>query len=79
MSNEDLIRAWKDEEYRKSLGETAPQHPSGLVELTDEALENMVGAAVPIGDVEGSSCGWSSCNAEAAPAPGEGDQPPVEG
>ena len=77
MSNEDLIRAWKDEEYRQSLGDNAPQHPSGLVELTDEALENMVGATDLIGDVDGSSCGWKSCNGESEePAPID---PPAEG
>ncbi|HEX6292735.1 MAG TPA: mersacidin/lichenicidin family type 2 lantibiotic [Herpetosiphonaceae bacterium] len=42
MSIENIIRAWKDEEYRASLSETEraalPEHPAGLVELTDEEL-----------------------------------------
>lgn len=37
-----IIRAWKDEEYRMSLSEAEqallPQHPSGLVEISDDEL-----------------------------------------
>ena len=43
MSTLDIIRAWKDEEYRLSLGEAAPAHPAGLVELTDADLEQVAG------------------------------------
>lgn len=39
MSNVDVIRAWKDEEYRLSLSETQlamlPDNPAGLVELSN--------------------------------------------
>ena len=39
MSPIDIIRAWKDEEYRATLseGELAqlPENPAGLIELTD--------------------------------------------
>ena len=42
MSHEDIIRAWKDEDYRMSLSEEEraklPEHPAGLIELTDEEL-----------------------------------------
>jgi mersacidin/lichenicidin family type 2 lantibiotic len=38
MSNEDIIRAWKDEEYRNSLSEEhraqLPENPAGLIVLT---------------------------------------------
>jgi mersacidin/lichenicidin family type 2 lantibiotic len=48
VSTFDVIRAWKDEEYRSSLNadELArmPAHPSGLVELTDEELVAAQGA-----------------------------------
>jgi mersacidin/lichenicidin family type 2 lantibiotic len=47
MSTLDIIRAWKDEEYRLSLDETArallPAHPAGLVELTDADLGLVAG------------------------------------
>jgi mersacidin/lichenicidin family type 2 lantibiotic len=47
MSTLDIIRAWKDEEYRLSLDETErtllPAHPAGLVELTDADLELVAG------------------------------------
>lgn len=46
--NIDIIRAWKDAEYRESLSEDElarlPQKPVGEVELTDEDLLNVSGA-----------------------------------
>ena len=42
MNREQIIRAWKDEDYRHGLsGEelsALPAHPAGLVELSDESL-----------------------------------------
>jgi mersacidin/lichenicidin family type 2 lantibiotic len=62
MSQQDVIKAWKDEEYRFSLGATElanlPLHPSGILELTDEALDDLIAN----GGVLNDSCGWSSCN-----------------
>jgi mersacidin/lichenicidin family type 2 lantibiotic len=43
MSKLDIIRAWKDAKYRRSLSDAEraalPEHPSGLVELTDDELK----------------------------------------
>jgi mersacidin/lichenicidin family type 2 lantibiotic len=42
MNKEQIIRAWKDEEYRRSLGEgerrLLPDHPAGIIELSDAQL-----------------------------------------
>jgi mersacidin/lichenicidin family type 2 lantibiotic len=42
MSNIDVIRAWKDEEYRLGLSENErkllPAHPAGAVEISNEDL-----------------------------------------
>lgn len=42
MSNLDIIRAWKDEEYRLTLSEAEqlqlPANPAGVVELLDASL-----------------------------------------
>jgi mersacidin/lichenicidin family type 2 lantibiotic len=42
MSQQNIIRAWKDEAYRRSLSEAArallPVNPAGLIELTDAEL-----------------------------------------
>ena len=42
MSTLDIVRAWKDEEYRESLSDTQraslPQNPVGVIELTDADL-----------------------------------------
>ncbi len=47
MSNIDIIRAWKDEEYRNGLSEEQrsqlPENPAGMVELSDEDMEAMAG------------------------------------
>jgi mersacidin/lichenicidin family type 2 lantibiotic len=42
MSHKNIIRAWKDENFRNNLSEKErallPQNPAGLVELTDADL-----------------------------------------
>ncbi len=47
MSLEQIIRAWKDADYRASLSdderEQLPEHPAGLVELTDADLSIAAG------------------------------------
>ncbi len=51
MSKVDVIRAWKDPEYRATLSaeelSRLPLHPAGLVELTDEQLSRASGLAAP--------------------------------
>ena len=47
MNTENIIRAWKDEEYRLSLSTAErvllPDNPAGLIELTDADLEHIAG------------------------------------
>ena len=47
MSNEDIIRAWKDPEYRNSLSEEQrsqlPENPAGMIELGDAEMETLAG------------------------------------
>lgn len=49
MTNEEIIRAWTDEEYRRGLsaGERAliPANPVGIIELSDTELDFVAGAA----------------------------------
>jgi mersacidin/lichenicidin family type 2 lantibiotic len=49
MAAIDLIRAWKDPSYRASLSSEdlkgLPDHPSGIVDLTDEQLRSASGVA----------------------------------
>lgn len=51
MSHENIIRAWKDEEYRLNLSDAEiaqlPNHPSGLSELTDADLDGVFGGLPP--------------------------------
>ena len=48
MSTTNIIRAWKDAEYRNSLSAEelamVPANPVGEVELRDEDLASVVGA-----------------------------------
>jgi mersacidin/lichenicidin family type 2 lantibiotic len=57
MSQEMLIRAWKDEEYRLSLSEAErallPENPAGGFELSDAELDAIVA---------GSGCPTINCN-----------------
>ncbi len=39
MSTDDVIRAWKDPEYRAERTSFAPDHPAGRIELADPGLE----------------------------------------
>ncbi|MFY0525583.1 mersacidin/lichenicidin family type 2 lantibiotic [Archangium gephyra] len=58
MSNK-IIRAWKDEDFRNELSESEremiPENPAGMMELTDEALDVLVGGNAA------ASCDWCSC------------------
>ena len=50
MRNMDIIRAWKDPEYRLSLSEAEkallPDHPAGIIELTDADLGAVAGGLI---------------------------------
>jgi mersacidin/lichenicidin family type 2 lantibiotic len=41
VKKSEVIRAWKDSEYRDSVKD-APLSPAGLIELNDVALENVI-------------------------------------
>jgi mersacidin/lichenicidin family type 2 lantibiotic len=47
MSPINIIRAWKDAEYRQSLSAAElammPAHPAGVIALTDDDLESVAG------------------------------------
>jgi mersacidin/lichenicidin family type 2 lantibiotic len=47
MSIKNIIRAWKDEDYRLSLSEAErallPKHPAGLIELSGAEMEGVAG------------------------------------
>jgi len=47
MSHPDIIRAWKDEDYRASLSaeqlSLLPENPAGLIELSDEDMSSLSG------------------------------------
>jgi mersacidin/lichenicidin family type 2 lantibiotic len=47
MSNEDIIRAWKDDDYWTSLDahkrSQLPENPAGIIELTQTEMEVVAG------------------------------------
>lgn len=50
MKNTDVIRAWKNEEYRLGLSEEErtmlPVNPAGAIELNDTELATIGGASI---------------------------------
>jgi len=56
MSIKNIIRAWKDEDYRLSLSEAErallPEHPAGLIELSGAEMDGVNGGLNVLG-----SCG----------------------
>jgi mersacidin/lichenicidin family type 2 lantibiotic len=52
MSRSQIIRAWKDPEYRSKLSkaerEQLPAHPAGLIELSDDDLGLASGGKIAI-------------------------------
>jgi mersacidin/lichenicidin family type 2 lantibiotic len=61
MSNQDIIRAWKDEDYRLSLSEAErallPEHPAGLIELAGAEMDGVGGGGFTSVTDEAGSCG----------------------
>ncbi|HVF56055.1 MAG TPA: mersacidin/lichenicidin family type 2 lantibiotic [Pyrinomonadaceae bacterium] len=48
MNREQIIRAWKDEDFRSGLSDAErsllPEHPAGLIDLSDVELDQVGGA-----------------------------------
>lgn len=65
MSQFDIIRAWKDEDYRLSLSDDEraqlPTNPAGMIELSDADLDNVVGACCTPNCNGTSTCSQYSC------------------
>jgi mersacidin/lichenicidin family type 2 lantibiotic len=53
MSNFDIIRAWKDEDYCNSLSEEQrsqlPENPAGMIELPNEVTQTLAGGGITDG------------------------------
>jgi mersacidin/lichenicidin family type 2 lantibiotic len=60
MSNSDIIRAWKDDDYSGSLSEAQrsqlPANPAGIIELSDEDMEIFAGGDNQFTVVAGGNC-----------------------
>jgi mersacidin/lichenicidin family type 2 lantibiotic len=52
MRNDQIIRAWKDEEYRNSLTPAQrariPKNPAGLIDLEDAEMQAAVGGSLGV-------------------------------
>ncbi|HYJ88249.1 MAG TPA: mersacidin/lichenicidin family type 2 lantibiotic [Pyrinomonadaceae bacterium] len=64
MSDIDIIRAWKDEEYLRSLTDaeraTLPENPAGRIELSDADLGSVAGGTLEaVAPVDGTASGWT--------------------
>ncbi len=74
ISGKDIVRAWKDADYRESLSAedraALPNHPAGLVDLSDAELESVLGAAFDLEPhlTPGTATGWQRCELTAVSA-----------
>jgi mersacidin/lichenicidin family type 2 lantibiotic len=54
MSHNEIIRAWRDEDFRNSLSEEQrsqlPDNPAGIIELSDEDMQFVAGGQNTVGD-----------------------------
>ncbi|WP_420628007.1 mersacidin/lichenicidin family type 2 lantibiotic [Candidatus Leptofilum sp.] len=61
LTKSTIVRAWKDKRFRASLSEelmqNLPPHPSGLIEIPEDALDTVAGGT-----------GTYSCNGTPASA-----------
>jgi mersacidin/lichenicidin family type 2 lantibiotic len=52
VTNQEIVRSWKDEDYLPSLSSQErallPDNPAGLAELRDEDLLNVDGGSTPV-------------------------------
>jgi mersacidin/lichenicidin family type 2 lantibiotic len=60
MSNTDIVRAWKDPEYRSTLN-YMPTHPAGQIELADPDLIGSAARVRGFGPVRAASVPALSC------------------
>lgn len=79
MLHEDIIRAWKDPEYRMSLSEEErsqlPENPAGLIELMDAEMVAIGGGYYcPEGESE---CTWAISDCPNGPEPEPIEPPPT--
>ena len=70
MCNPEIIRAWKDEDYRMSLSEAErrmlPTNPAGLIEISDGELGLVAGGEqyLPVMSFQ-FFCSWvGGCNSQ---------------
>ncbi len=72
MSNLDIIRAWKDEDYRNSLSAEQlallPENPAGMIEISDDELDAITGGAGATGKWFSTGCPCSRQQGGTCPA-----------
>jgi mersacidin/lichenicidin family type 2 lantibiotic len=60
LSQTDVIRAWKDEDFRSGLTDaqraSLPEHPAGLIELGDAELDGVAGGRPKTNGTFGGTC-----------------------
>ena len=60
MSRDDIIRAWKDPEYRRNISKSKhnllPENPAGIIEISDADLKSIAGGTETEDDQTCLSC-----------------------
>ena len=64
----DVVRAWRDEEYRNSLTQeeraSLPENPAGLAVINDSVLRSVTGGCATMMTL---TC-WTYCHCDSTPA-----------
>ena len=60
MSQKDIVRAWKDPQFRRQLGADAPVSPVGAIELSDALLDDVSGGVLRLRSTVTSVCTTSA-------------------
>jgi mersacidin/lichenicidin family type 2 lantibiotic len=61
MSNLEVVRAWKDPEFRATLGSVIPDHPAGRIEFADPLLDRSTAAKLEPLNISGHMCRSLAC------------------
>ena len=69
MSKFDIIRAWKDEDFREQLqNQEMLEHPAGIVELYDESLSGIHGGMMGTAGLGSAGCCTASWEPPCTPS-----------
>jgi mersacidin/lichenicidin family type 2 lantibiotic len=62
VSNLEVVRAWKDPEFRATLAAAVPDHPAGQIAFADPLLDRSTAAKLDPLNLSRSACKTFDCH-----------------